>query len=152
MATSSKAFARLALLLAVLAAAGANAAFGGDQDDARLVGAPLGQLVDMPSGGEAEAVTFDPRVAVALLALAPEEGLRIDEWPVAPAVRRTVFLTRHEIYSPDARIVKMDGDREVELPRSKLVFFWGSGAFGSVLVALDPDSRAFSGLATTDAG
>mgnify|MGYP001823801832 CR=1 FL=1 len=55
-----------------------------------------------------------------------EETLRLADWPVAPGDRRTVELTRHDVYTPDARIVAIDRAGEREVPRSGLFFYWGT--------------------------
>jgi len=53
-----------------------------------------GQIVDLPGGrGLAEMFSFDERLAPALLALAPEEGQEIADFPTAPGVRRRVLLS-----------------------------------------------------------
>lgn len=91
-----------------------------------LRAAPPGPIVDAPDGrSDMELVRFDDRVVSALRALAPEESIRLDGWPVAPGVRRQVVLHRFDVYAPDARIVRFVDGREVELPRSPLVFFRG---------------------------
>ncbi len=109
-----------------------------------------GQIVDLPADrGLAELFSVDEKVAPALLALAPEEGREIDAFPTAPGVRRRVHLVRHEIYAEGARIYRVEGPFRTEVPRSKLVFFWGSdleGAGNRLFVALDPATRTFSGL------
>ncbi|MEP6639987.1 MAG: hypothetical protein ABJC39_11600, partial [Chloroflexota bacterium] len=152
MATSSRNPLRLGALLVVLAAAAANAA-PAEQGRPRLSAGRPGLILDAPSGsGEAELLTFDDRTVASLLATAPEDSLRIGDWPVAPGDRRTVSLTRHDVYAPDARIVMMVGEHEVELPRSKLVFFWGSFESGNLVVAVDPDARVLSGLVMTGSG
>jgi len=87
-------------------------------------------------------------LAPALLAVPLEGSVRIEDWPVAPGVRRAVVVTRHDVYATDARIVAIDSGKEVVVPRSKLVFFWGSlegDGSNVVLVTLDPDSAAISG-------
>ncbi len=109
-----------------------------------------GQIVDLPGGrGLAEMFSFDERLAPALLALAPEEGQEIADFPTAPGVRRRVHLVRHEIYAEGARVFRVDGRFRTEVPRSRLVFFWGSdleGAGNHLFVAFDPATRGFSGL------
>lgn len=93
--------------------------------------------------------SFDERLAPALLALAPEEGQEIADFPTAPGVRRRVHLVRHEIYAEGARVFRVDGQFRTEVPRSRLVFFWGSdleGAGNRLFVAFDPATRGFSGL------
>jgi hypothetical protein len=109
-----------------------------------------GQIVDLPGGrGLAEMFSFDERLAPALLALAPEEGQEIADFPTAPGVRRRVHLVRREIYAEGARVFRVDGQFRTEVPRSRLVFFWGSdleGAGNRLFIAFDPATRGFSGL------
>lgn len=155
MATSSRSLLRLVALAAALAAGSARAVHPADEGP-RLVAGQPGPIVGAPSGrGEAEVVTFDPRVAASLIALAPEESLRIEEWPVAPGVRRPVLLTRHEIYAADARIIRVDGARVTEVPRSRLVFLWGSqidGEGSRLMVSVDPGSGELRGLSRSSDG
>src|SRR5437773_6049394 len=102
-----------------------------------------------------ELMVFDPGLAPALLAVPPEDSVRIDDWPVAPGLRRTLVLARHDVYAPDARIVAIDHGREVEVPRSRQAFFWGSidGEPGStVMVALDPEDQTVSGFTMSGEG
>ena len=104
---------------------------------------------------EMEAVGLDPAVASALLDLAPEASLAVDSWPIAPGVRQSVELVRFDVYAPDARIVKIEGGQEVELPRSRLAFFHGRSAEDPetrMVVTVDPDTRALEGLAITAEG
>jgi hypothetical protein len=109
-----------------------------------------GQIVDLPGGrGLAEMFSFDERLTPALLALAPEEGQEIADFPTAPSVRRRVHLVRHEIYAEGARVFRVDGQFRTEVPRSRLVFFWGSdleGAGNRLFIAFDPATHGFSGL------
>ncbi|HEV7519245.1 MAG TPA: hypothetical protein VGR07_23395, partial [Thermoanaerobaculia bacterium] len=73
----------------------------------------------------AELVTLDGSLTPQLLALAPEASLKVTDWPVAPETRSDVVLTRHEVYSPEAKIFRVDGKRLAEVPRSRLAFYWG---------------------------
>jgi hypothetical protein len=115
-----------------------------------------GAIIEAPSGQEeAELLAFDSSFTAKMLALAPEESLRADDWPIAPGVRRSVVLTRRDIYAPDARIVMMEGAREVELPRSRLAFFLGEiqdGTQGRVMVSIDPDTGTLGGFSATNEG
>jgi len=53
--------------------------------------APPGRLVEAPDGqSQIELLSFDPGLAPALLAVPLEERVRIEDWPVAPGVRRAV--------------------------------------------------------------
>lgn len=104
---------------------------------------------------EMETVGLDPAVASALLDLGPEASLAVGSWPVAPGVRQDVELVRFDVYAPDARIVKIEGTRAVELPRSRLVFFHGRSGEDPetrLVVTVDPDTRALEGLALTAEG
>jgi hypothetical protein len=142
-------FVRLLALAAIfLPGIPAQAAQPGEPEMSRVSAGRSGAIVDAPLGqGEAELLAFDSSFTAKLLALAPEESLRADDWPIAPGVRRSVVLTRRDNYAPDARIVKIDGDREVELPRSRLLFFRGASEDGTrVGVSLDPDSGQMRGL------
>ena len=118
--------------------------------------APPGRLVEAPDGqSQIELLSFDPGLAPALLAVPLEERVRIEDWPVAPGVRRAVVVTRHDVYAPDAKIVAIDRGKEVEVPPSRLVFLWGSAeGDGStvVLITLDPDSAAISGSSMSEDG
>ncbi|MEA2691998.1 MAG: hypothetical protein QOJ16_1385 [Acidobacteriota bacterium] len=89
----------------------------------------------------AELVTLDGSLTPRLLALAPEASLTVTDWPVAPEVRRDVVLTRHEVYSPEAKIFRMEGGKRTEVPRSGLAFYWGTAADDDqvrVFLSLDP--------------
>jgi len=117
--------------------------------EAGLPGARPGTLQDGDKGsGKAEVLTFDPRLGPGLLAVATGDTVRIDDWPVAPGLRRSVVLARRDVYAPEARIVALVGGREVEVPRSRLVFFWGTAegdGTTSVLAFIDPDSGVLGG-------
>ena len=80
------------------------------------------------------------------LAQGSEAVLPMDDWPVAPGDRRTVEVARHDVYAPDARIVAIGAGGESEVPRSRLLFFWGA-AVGDpsrrVLVSLHPDTDVY---------
>src|SRR5688572_25461411 len=83
-------------------------------------------LEDFESGAAMELLALDDWLAPALLATGGDETVRVEEWPVAPERRETVLLTRREIYAPGARIFRVGGGgRRAELPRSRLVFFFG---------------------------
>jgi hypothetical protein len=109
-----------------------------------------GQVVDLPGDrGVAELFSFDERLASTLLTLAPDEGREVAGFPTAPGVRRIVRLVRREIYAEGARVYRVEGQTRTEVPRSRLVFFWGSdleGAGTRLFVAFDPATRGFSGL------
>ncbi len=101
-----------------------------------------GERVKAPDlAGEAELVRFDDELIPALLQVRTGERVRIASWPVAPGVRQDVLITRHEIYAPGARVLRVDAAGTHELPRSPLVFFWGTVAdepLSGIYLALDP--------------
>src|SRR6266699_2333824 len=63
----------------------------------------LSALMVAPVPHRMELVVFDPGLAPALLAVPPESSVRIDDWPVAPGLRRTLVMARHDVYAPDGR-------------------------------------------------
>jgi len=104
---------------------------------------------------DAELVRFDAGLLPALLRVRTGERVRIAGWPVAPGARRDVLLTRHEIYAPGARVLRVDAGGTHELPRSRLVFFWGSLAddpSSGIYVAVDPVTGTVESLIRTAAG
>ncbi|HVR96203.1 MAG TPA: M12 family metallo-peptidase [Thermoanaerobaculia bacterium] len=110
---------------------------------------PGRSAVALDSSSPAEIVTFEPGVAPLLLSLPPEAEVRISDWPIAPEVRADVVLTRREIYSPEARVFRVDGKKLTEVPRSKLVFFWGEAEVDGdtrVLVSVDPATGRLQGF------
>src|SRR5260370_5845784 len=100
-----------------------------------------------------ERVTLSRDVAPALLRVPLEGKLRVAEWPVSPGVRRAVTLARHHVYAAGARIVKIAAEGEVEVPRSRWVFFWGGDDQGStpVVVAVDPQTGSLRGITISEA-
>lgn len=138
------------LLLAVFAmgVAGFRTAAAGPPAAEPLRAAPLGPIVEAPDGrSEMELVRFDERITAKLQTLAPEESLQVDDWPVSPGQRAQVVLRRFDVYAPDAEIVVIEDGREIEVPRSRTIFFMGSGIDGKGRfgVGLDPDSGGFQG-------
>ncbi len=114
-----------------------------------------GEAIVAPDGSAAERLTLESGLAPSLLRLGPEETARVADWPVAPGRRETVVLSRHEVYSPDARIVAVDGRRERELPRSRMAFYWGAGEDDAdlrVFASIDPASGRLEGFASTREG
>jgi hypothetical protein len=109
-----------------------------------------GPVVIGPDGSsKIELLDFNGGLAPALLKLANGESTRVEAWPAAPGVRGNVVFTRRDIYAPDARIVKIEGNRAVEIPRSRLVFFFGKldgSDEGRAVVSVDPDRLQFWGL------
>jgi len=146
---------RLRRLVGAVAALG-MAAVAGAQEPRTLAGAGPALSVDVARpGGPAETLAIDAALAGGLLGTAVEETVRLTDWPVAPGDRRTVEVTRHDVYAPRARIVAIGGHGEEEVPRSRILFFWGTAAGdGSrrVLVSLDPDTGTLGGLGVTPEG
>lgn len=146
----------LALAAILLPGIPAQAAQPGGPEMSRVSAGSPGAIIEAPSGQEeAELLAFDSSFTAKLLGLAPEESLRADDWPIAPGKRQSVVLTRRDIYAPDARIVMMEGGREVELPRSRLAFFLGEiqdGTKGRVMVSIDPDTGTLGGFSATNEG
>jgi hypothetical protein len=135
------------VLLSALALGAVPAAFAGGLDSNSLPvaaarAAAPGQMVKAPDlASPAELVRLAPDLIPTLLALHTGERVRVADWPVAAGVRRDVLLTRHEIYAPGARIVEVSDSGVREVPRSTLVFFWGTEAddpTSGVFVAIDP--------------
>jgi hypothetical protein len=104
---------------------------------------------------DAELVRFDAELLPALLRVRTGERVRIAGWPVAPGTRRDVVIVRHEIYAPGARVLRVDAGGTHEVPRSRLVFFWGSLAddpSSGIYVAVDPVTGTVESLIRTAAG
>jgi hypothetical protein len=143
-----KIFGRIAVRIVLAAALGAAGRAVAQTSGLRA--GDSGQVVDLPGGrGLGEFVSFDVTFAPGLLAMKSEEGQEVADFPTSPGVRRRVYLVRHEIYAEGARVFRVDGRFQTEIPRSRLVFFWGSdleGAGNRLFVALDPDTRNFTGL------
>jgi hypothetical protein len=123
---------------------------------AELRASVTGEFVIAPDGiSQAELVALDPAMARNLLTLAPGDSILVTEWPVAPGVRQDVELTRFDVYAADARIVKIEGDKVLPLPRSPLAFFQGRSAedFDTrLVVSIDPATQALQGTAFTREG
>lgn len=123
-----------------------------------LRAAPLGPIVEAPDGrSEMELVRFDERVTAKLQTLAPEETLRVDDWPVSPGQRAQVILRRFDVYAPDAKIVVIENGVEREALRSNRLYFKGSVEdgleAGSGFVGwLDPGTGILGGFAMTSLG
>lgn len=142
--------------LIVAVAALGTAVGAGAEEPRTLAGAGPALTLDAAApGGPRETFAADAGLGSALLGTAVEETVRLADWPVAPGDRRTVGVTRHEVYAPGARIVAIGLDGEREVPRSRLVYFWGV-AVGDpsrrVLISLDPDTGALGGLGVTSEG
>ena len=106
-------------------------------------------------GGPSETFAVLPALAAGLSVAGLEETVRVADWPVAPGERRALDVTRHDVYAPGARIVSIGADGEREVPRSRLLFFWGT-AVGDpsrrALLTLDPDTGRLGGLGVTPDG
>lgn len=144
------------VLFAALAATPLAAVPGATSPSRAVRAADFGAIVDAPDGvSQMEMVRFDSGLSETLVDLPVGGAVRIDDWPVAPAVRRSVVLTRFDVYAPDAKIVAIvEGGREVEVPRAKTLFFRGIAyeqgrELGRLLVTLEPDSKRFGGFAMT---
>ena len=140
-----------------LAAASLGAATVDAERDIRATRAIVsGQLMGAPDGvGSAELVALDGAFVRELLQAGIEETVRVADWPIAPGLRQTMLLTRHDVYAPDARIFKVEGERLTEVPRSRLVFFWGRAAADAgtrAFVTVDPDTGSLRGLSDSPAG
>jgi hypothetical protein len=113
-----------------------------------------GQVIDAAgTADQAEIVRFGSSVASQLFVTAPESSLRVAGWPVGPGQRADVVLTRHEVYAPDAKIWKVEGGRQTEVPRSRLAFFWGTAEDDPdvrVFVSVDPDTDQLDGFALSE--
>ena len=144
----------LRLVVAVAAIGTAAGAGAGEPRTLAGAGASIALEVAGPAG-PSETFAVDPSLVAALGETAIEETVRVADWPVAPGDRRTVELTRHDVYAPDARVVAIGAHGEREVPRSRLVFLWGAAEGDSsrrVLLALDPDSGRLDGLGVTPDG
>lgn len=131
-----------------LAAGTAEAA----QADARAVMAP-GPVPGV--GARGEVVTFGDGLVPSLLRVPANGEVRIEGWPVAPAERADVALTRFEVYAPDAKIWTDNGKVRAEVPRSRLLFFRGQAENDPetrVFVAVDPAAATLSGITATPDG
>jgi uncharacterized repeat protein (TIGR01451 family) len=147
----------MTLLRLVVTVAALGAAAGTWAEEPRtLAGAgPALALEAAGPAGPRETFAVDPGLPAALLATPIEETVRVADWPVVPGDRRTVEVTRHDVYAPDARIVAIGADGETEVPRSRLVFLWGvveGDPSRRVLLSVDPDTGVLGGLAVTPEG
>lgn len=137
--------------LAVLTGAAVAPAAGQPGGGRRpLLAAGPGVEERAPDGGPAERVALGPALLTHLLAVPADETARVADWPIAPGLRADVMLTRRQVYAPEARIFKVEGDRRIELPRSDLAFFAGAAEADEttrVFVALDPKGRLLHGFA-----
>ena len=128
---------------------------------ARAASPPTVRAIDdssffVPRGGNAleEIVTLNREVPAMLLRAPLGARLQFADWPVAPGLRRTVTLERHDIYAADAKIVKIVPEGIVEVPRSRWLFFWGDDEQGAnrIVVSVDPDSATLHAMSMSDEG
>jgi hypothetical protein len=144
----------LTLFLASVPALGAGRHPDGDALPLRAAG-PGRVEQDFERDVPTELLSLEEGLAPALLALANDDTVRVEDWPVAPDRREPVVLTRREVYAPGAHIFRIDRGRRVEVPRSRLVFLWGAAeqdVEARVLVAVDPESRAIEGFVDAHEG
>jgi len=147
-------------MLSMLLVLTLTSAAGADPAGRRLPELPRaavsGERVTAPDGiSGAELIAFDGEVVTSLLKLNFGDSLAATAWPVAPGERVDVELMRFDVYAPDARIVKMEGDRQVDLPRSRLAFFHGrvpDDPGTRILVSIDPETGVFEGFASSPDG
>jgi hypothetical protein len=114
---------------------------------AGLVQAAASRAPDAVPG--ADELSFDGSLARSLAGLPTETQVRITGWPVAPAVRKDVIVTLHDVYAGSAQIYRVEGTSSTAIPRSQLKFFWGAAeddATVQVLVVIDPGANAVSGF------
>ncbi len=148
----------LLLVILVVGVPGFRAAAARPVDGEVLRAAPLGPIVEAPDGrSEMELVRFDERVTAQLLTLAPEETLRVDDWPIFPGLRAAAVLRRFEVYAPDAKIVVIEDGVEREAPRSNQLFYRGTvedgpEAGGQFVSWVDPETGNVGGYAMTSLG
>jgi hypothetical protein len=117
--------------------------------------APVQRVKAPDLASEAELIRFDPELLPALLRVQPGQRVLISGWPVAVGARKDVVITRHEIYAPGARVLRVDAGGVRELPRSRLVFFWGTEADdpeSGISISVDPVSGIFESLTQSAAG
>jgi hypothetical protein len=146
---------RLQRLFVAVAALGTAATAPAGEPHTPAGAGPSIELEVAGPTGPTETFAVDRALGGGLLRTAVEETVRVADWPVAPGDRRTVEVTRHDVYAPDARIVSIGTDGEKEVPRSPLVFLWGTAVGdGScrVLISLDPGTGALGGLSVTPDG
>jgi hypothetical protein len=117
--------------------------------------APVHRIKAPDLASEAELIRFDPELLPALLRVQPGERVRISGWPVGVGSRKDVLITRHEIYAPGARVLRLDAGGMRELPRSRLVFFWGTEADdpeSGIFISVDPAGGLVESLTQSAAG
>jgi hypothetical protein len=149
-------FVVLLLLPLGLGAQGAQAPQGPQERHWTVRAAGPGRRAVAPDlKSPAELVTLEAGLTPRLLALAPEASLEVADWPVAPEVRNDVVLTRHEVYSPESKILRVDGKKLTEVPRSRLAFYWGTAKDDDqvrVFLSLDPATGAMQSFTQSREG
>jgi hypothetical protein len=104
---------------------------------------------------QAEPTSLDRGVAKALLDAGVNDTLRLFSWPVTPDVKRTLKVTRYDVYAPEAKVLKVERGGAVEVPRSPLRFFTGvaEGDSGTrALVIVDPRTSTVTAFTETASG
>src|SRR5687768_8582680 len=82
----------------------------------RLSADARGQVVMTPgTDARGEVVTFGDGLVPSLLRVPADGEVRIAGWPVAPAERADVTLTRFDVYAPDAKVYADNGKGRVEV-------------------------------------
>ena len=92
---------------------------------------------------QTERFAFHGSLADTLRKIPPGGQVLMTDWPMSPGKRIAAVLKRVEIYSPEAKIYRVDKKGLVELPRSRWMFFQGRGQEDSgerFSLSLDPDS------------
>ncbi len=147
---------RLAGVLSALSLLVPVAAFAAPGEPVWLAAAARGEVVEAPgTDARAEIITFGEDLAPSLARVAPGDSIFLAGWPVAPEERADVQATRFDIYAPDAKIWRIEGDRRIEVPRSRLVFFQGEvpgDPETRVFISVDPETYSLSGFTFTPEG
>ena len=115
-----------------------------------------GEIVEVPGLDlKAELVTLGAEVASVLRATSLGEEILVSDWPTRPGERADFVLRRRDVYAPAARIWEVTSFGRFEVPRSPLLFYWGSAERTEdlrLLVTLDPRDESFRGVAWTPDG
>ena len=133
---------------------GATAASAAPQGPA-LKASVRGQGLESGPLGQIERVSVLPSTRSSLASIGMGDSLNLADWPIAPGERRTLTVARYDIYAADARIVRMEGDRAIEVPRSPLRFFRGHAEGDPsvrALVVLDPRTGRVTGHTASSLG
>jgi hypothetical protein len=145
-------FALLAVVSLLFAPAARPETTGAGLAPARAVA--HANVLERPDGYLEERLSLEPALVSRLLNVPVGGAILIADWPISPGFRRQVRLVRHDVYAPGARIVKIVPEGEVEVPRSRWLFFWGADDLGSARVAasVDPDTGSLRALMNSEAG